>query len=78
MLYLVRGVAETQSYGPPLATIAERIDALLHATPNGATNSYGIIWAAVSEQPYRLPETQNGRNFRHLGRLFRIMASKGA
>jgi hypothetical protein len=81
MLYLVRGVHETGSYSGSLLTIAERIDEVLHAKPSPAgppaTNAYGIIWACVSEQPFRLPEVQNGRNFRHQGRIFRIYASKG-
>jgi hypothetical protein len=76
MLFLVRGIHETGSYGGSLLTIAERIDAALHATPNGATNTYGIIWACVLEQPFRLPELRDGRNFRHAGAIFRIYASK--
>lgn len=76
MLYLVRGVHETGQYTGPLLTMSERIDAVLHATPNGTTNAYGVIWSCVSEQPFRLPETVNGRNFRHFGRIFRIYASK--
>jgi len=76
MLYLVRGVAETSSYGGNLLTITERIDETLHATPNGDTNAYGVIWTCVGEQPFRLPEVQGGRNFRHFGRIYRIRASK--
>ena len=52
------------------STITERIDEVLHATPNGATNAYGIIWACVAEQPFRMPEIANGRNFRHSGSSF--------
>ena len=78
MLYLVRAVQETSSYGGSILTIAERIDETLHATPNGDTNSYGVIWTCVGEQPFRLPEVRDGRNFRHFGRIYRIYASKGA
>lgn len=78
MLFLVRGVHETSSYGGNLLTIAERIDTALHATPNGATNAYGIVWSCVLEQPFRLPEVRDGRNFRHAGAIFRIYASKEA
>jgi hypothetical protein len=77
MLYLVRGVNETGSYSGSLLTIAERIDEVLHAKPDPASNAYGIVWACVSEQAFRLPEVVNGRNFRHSGRIFRIYASKG-
>jgi hypothetical protein len=76
MLYLVRGVHETSSYGGSLLTIAERIDQDLHATPNGDSNAYGVIWNCVGEQPFRLPEVRDGRNFRHFGRIYRIYASK--
>jgi hypothetical protein len=80
MLYLVRGVHETTQYSGTLATIDERIDALLHAKPDpggpAAANAYGIIWACTGERLFRLPEVQNGRNFRHFGRIYRIYASK--
>jgi hypothetical protein len=79
MLYLVRGVHETGQYTGPLLTITERIDAVLHAKPDpggpAASNAYGVVWACVGEQPFRLPEVQNGRNFRHFGRIYRIYAS---
>jgi hypothetical protein len=77
MLYLVRAVHETGSYGGSILTIAERIDEVLHATPNGATNAYGVIWTCTGEQPFRLPEVRDGRSFKHFGRIFRIRASKG-
>lgn len=76
MLYLVRGLDKTESYGGTLLTIAERIDVCLHATPNGTTNAYGVIWTCVGEQPFRLPEVRDGRNFKHCGRIYRIRASK--
>ena len=79
-LYLVRGVDETGQYTGPLLTIAERIDAVLQAKPDpggaAAVNAYGVVWACVGEQPFRLPEVVNGRNFRHFGRIYRIYASK--
>ena len=81
MLYLVKGIQETSSYGGSLLTIVERIDEVLHAKPDpggpAATNAYGVIWACVGEQPFRLPEVVNGRNFRHFGRIYRIYASMG-
>lgn len=76
MLYLVRGVHETTSYGGNLLTIAERIDTVLHAAAS-ATNAYGIVWNCVREQPFRLPDVRDGRNFRHFGGIYRIRASKG-
>lgn len=80
MLYLVRGVHETGEYTGTLLTIGERIDEVLHAKPDpggpAAVNAYGIIWTCVGEQLFRLPEVQNGRNFRHFGHIYRIRASK--
>ena len=76
MTYIVKGVNETLSYGGPLLTIAERIIADLHATPNGAANAYGIIWTCVLDDHFRMPEVTAGRNFRHSGGRFRIYASK--
>ncbi|MGP1664480.1 MAG: tail completion protein gp17, partial [Rhodanobacter sp.] len=47
MLYLVRGIAEQTSYEGNLATIANRIDAALHAKSGVATA--GVVWVAVRE-----------------------------
>lgn len=71
-LYLVRGVTEATSYGGALKTIADRIDAVLHAT--AGANVDGTVWACVRDRPYRLPEVADGRNYRHAGAIFRIYA----
>jgi hypothetical protein len=76
MLYLVRGLDKTTSYGGTLLTITERIDIALHAAPNGTTNAHGVIWTCVGEMPFRLPEVRDGQNFKHSGRIYRIYASK--
>lgn len=72
MLYLVRGIAEQMSYEGNLATIANRIDASLHAQSGVA--SAGVVWVAVRESPFQLSEIVDGRTFAHLGGLYRIQA----
>lgn len=69
-LWLVRVVAETQSYTGNLLTAANRIDVLLHAASGTATG--GTVWACVREQPFQLPETKDGRQWRHLGGIYRL------
>jgi len=72
MLYLVRGIAEQTSYEGDLASIANRIDAVLHAKSGTATA--GTIWVAVRERPFQMSEIVDGRTFAHLGGLYRIQA----
>lgn len=72
-LYVVRGIAEAESFLGNAKTIADRIDAVLHAT-SGAT-SEGTVWACTRESPFRMAETSaGGRNFVHLGGVYRILA----
>lgn len=71
-LYLVRGVAQTIAYGGSLITIADRIDAALHAA-SGSTVE-GVVYECVREGEFRLTETANGIQYRHLGGLYRILA----
>jgi len=72
LLYLVRGIAEQTSYEGTLATIANRIDTLLHAQSGTATA--GTIWVAVRERAFQMSEIVDGRTFAHLGGLYRIQA----
>lgn len=72
MLYLVRGIAEQPSNEGNLASIANRIDAVLHAKSGTATA--GTIWVAVRERPFQMSEIVDGRTFAHLGGLYRIQA----
>lgn len=73
-LMLVRGIAETASYAGSLATIADRIDAILHA--QSGSNVDGVVYAAVRERPFRMPEMGNGRQFRHAGGIYRLWVQK--
>lgn len=72
MLYLVRGIAEQTSYEGNLASIANRIDAVLHAQSGTATA--GTVWVAVRERPFQMSEIVDGRTFAHLGGLYRVYA----
>lgn len=69
MLYVVRGVGETASMAG-VQTIANRIDTVLHAA--SGSNVDGIVYACVRVQPFALSETISGRQFRHLGGIYRL------
>ncbi len=69
-LWLVRAVAETNSFGGNLLAAADRIDVLLQAA--SGTVTAGVIWACVREAPFQLVETKDGRQWRHLGGQYRI------
>ncbi len=72
-LYLVRGVAETTSWGGNLETISNRIEIALHA--KSGSNASGVIYSAVRESPFRLPEiAADGKQYRHAGVIVRILA----
>ncbi|MBP8291937.1 MAG: hypothetical protein KAX65_04140 [Caldilineaceae bacterium] len=69
-LWLVRVVAEALSFGGNLQTAANRLDVLLQAASGTATG--GTVWSCVREQPFQLVELANGRQFRHLGGIYRL------
>lgn len=75
-LYQVVGMMEYTpphgSYGGDLATIANRIDALLHGS--SGSNVAGTVWTCVRERPFQMAEVTSGRDFRRLGGLYRIRA----
>lgn len=70
--YLVRGIGETGSYGGDLQAIADRIDALLHGA--SGSNVDGTVWTCVRAAPFQMIETVAGREYRHLGGIYRIQA----
>lgn len=72
-LFLVRGVAQRVSYDGDLITMADRIDAVLHGA--SGSNVEGNVWECVREREFRLTEVgADGRQYRHLGGLYRILA----
>lgn len=72
-LYLVKAVAETQSYSGP-AEIADRIDDLLQAASGAADD--GLILGANREQPIMYVEVVDTIQFRHVGGLYRIFTQE--
>ena len=72
MHYVVRAIDETKSYGGDLETIADRIDAVLHAA--SGTTTAGTVWACVRTMPFRMVEQRDGRIFRHLGGIYQVRA----
>jgi hypothetical protein len=72
-LYLVKAVAETQSYSGP-AEIADRIDDLLQAASGAADD--GLILGANREQPIMYVEAVDTIQFRHVGGLYRIITQE--
>lgn len=69
-LYLIRGVAPTDTYGAALAQIADRIQTLLHGV--AGTAGTGRVLACLREAPFHLPETRDGKLWRHLGGIYRL------
>lgn len=75
MVYLVRGIAEGNSFGGSLKSIADRIDDLLQA--RSGTAAGGVVIVCVREQPFALPESaSDGRQFRHLGGIYRLFVQE--
>jgi hypothetical protein len=73
--WIVRAVMETATYDGDLEAAAKRIDTLLQA--QGGTVSGGTVFVCVREHPFRLVESAQSRQFRHLGGIYRIMARQG-
>lgn len=72
-LWLVKAVAETESYIGVLCDAADRIDELLQAT-SGPGGSDGEVFSSVREQPFRMPEVlEGGTQVRHLGGIYRLL-----
>lgn len=72
LVYLVRGIAEQESYAGDLATIANRIDAVLHRA--SGSNAAGTVFSCVRIRAFQMPEVANGMQYRHLGGLYEIKA----
>ncbi len=69
--YLVRGIAETTTFGGDLKTIADRIDAVLQAASGTVVD--GTVVVCVREQPFSMVEVANERQYRHLGGVYRLI-----
>lgn len=72
-VYIVRGVAQSVAYGGTLLTMADRIDAVLHAASGGTVE--GVVYECVREREFRMTEVgADGRQYRHMGGQYRILA----
>lgn len=67
--YQVKAITDQPSYGA-VRTIADRIDALLHRATGTAAD--GTIFSCVREEPVRFTESASGKQYRHLGGLYRL------
>jgi hypothetical protein len=72
-LWAVRAITEGMSYDP-LAPIAQRAGELLHAAagPAPAVEGYTAWVESVRVQPIRYPTEERGKQYRHLGGLYRL------
>lgn len=70
-LYQVKGINEASSFAS-LKPIADRIDTLLQGNSGSVLD--GAILACTREQPLSYVETDEDRQYRHLGGLYRILA----
>ena len=70
LLYLVRGVFETRSYGGNVEVLAKRIDDLLHRKSGAVTG--GRVVACVRTQPFKQRELTNMRHYRSMGGIYEL------
>ena len=70
LLYLVRVIGETNSYGAIDAAVA-RVETLLHRA-SGVAGS-GQALACTYERPFSWTEVAAGRMFRHRGGFYRVL-----
>lgn len=69
LLYAVKVTAQTTSYAS-IATIADQVDAALHAASGTVSN--GRILTCMRERPLSLTEELDGEQYRSLGGIFRV------
>lgn len=73
-LWNIRVIDESRSYTDEMITVADALDSLFHradGTADGAT-----IFSSTREEPFRLPEDKDGKEYRHLGGVYRIYAQR--
>ena len=74
-VWAVFGIAETGTWVGDLQDIADRIDTLLHASSGGTADSL-TVFTSYRIQGLRLLEERDGRQFRRLGGLYRVIAQR--
>lgn len=71
--WLVRFIAETNSYEGNMTLAARAITTILHAKRGSITGL--TVWGCARVRPFQLVETEDSRQFRHLGGFYNIWAS---
>lgn len=69
--WLVRAIVEAPSYASAI-DMAARIDALLEGSSGSPTG--GLVIKCVRTNGFRGPEVNNGKEYRHLGGIYRLLA----
>lgn len=70
-LYVVKVIAQGSDFSVH-KPIADRVDVLLHGA--AAVVAGGEILSCVRTEPFSMVENDEGRQYRHLGGIFRIQA----
>jgi hypothetical protein len=71
-LYVVKGVSQGSDFSQ-LGTLASAIDVALNVPAGGAATG-GLVLASVRDEPFALTEVDDGKQFRHMGGVYRIYA----
>ena len=75
-LYVVKAVAQVDTYAP-LAPVATLIDSIMiMAAPQAVSD--GTVLCSTREDQFSLVEVNEGKQFRHLGGSYRILAQATA
>lgn len=70
-IYVIRGVHQALTYGAPLETLAQRILTLFHKANDPA---YSVV-SCVFDATFRLTESRDQTQYRHLGGRFLITST---
>jgi Protein of unknown function (DUF3168) len=71
-LYVVKGIGQGSDFSQ-LGTLAAAIDTALNVPAGGAATG-GLVLASVRDEPFALTEVEDGKQFRHMGGVYRIYA----
>jgi hypothetical protein len=71
--YIVKGVCQAESLAP-LVEAVTKVDALLHGKSGAVTG--GRVLSCIRVQPIAYPETSQGKQYRHLGGVYRLQVQE--
>ncbi len=72
-LYLVKAIAQATTWTTALKGAVSAVHVALTSSTGGSTAD-GNVWTAVRMSPFELVESEGGKEFRHLGGIYRIYA----